>query len=94
MRANITRLATTWTGDKDFRKVFHQLDEDEKGSLSRKKFKEGLEDLGFELTNREFERYWIDLIRMAMRSVIQRICIVLDKRCDAFEPVSRLKTVA
>ena len=55
LRATITCLATTWTGDKDFRKVFHRLDEDGAGSLSCKKFKEGLEDLGFELTSREFE---------------------------------------
>ena len=93
LRANITRLATTWTGDRDFRKVFHQLDEDEKGSLSRKKFKEGLEDLGFELTNREFERVLDRFDTDGDGEVSYKEFVsFLTKRCDAFEPVSRLKS--
>ena len=72
--------------------MFHQLDEDEKGSLSRKKFKEGLEDLGFELTNREFERVLDRFDTDGDGEVSYKEFVsFLTKRCDAFEPVSRLK---
>ena len=92
LRANITRLATTWTGDKDFRKVFHRLDEDGAGSLSRKKFKEGLEDLGFELTSREFERVLDRFDTDGDGEVSYKEFVSFIKnRYDSFKPVEKLK---
>eukprot|EP00943_MAST-04B_sp_MAST-4B-sp1_P004860 g4860.t1 len=92
LRANITRLATTWTGDKDFRKVFHKLDEDDTGVLSRRKFKDGLEDLGFELTSREFERVLDRFDTDGDGEVSYKEFVsFLKNRYDSFKPIEKLK---
>ena len=53
LRAFLQRAAETRSGRLDYRSVFEELDENDSGEVSKREFREVLEDMGLELTAEE-----------------------------------------
>ena len=93
LRSMITRLASDWSGHQSFRKVFDKFDDDREGSLSRRRFKQCLEELGFTLTSAEFERV-LDRFDVDGDGTVsyKEFVKFIQNRYDQYKPLERLRS--